>query len=98
MMLTPSPGAASMRSMRYRITTLGCRVNHAETRELESVLLARGFVGAAEGAHADLEVIHSCSVTGSAAAKSRQAIRRAARRAHSYEELQDVVEYLLTLK
>ena len=84
-MLTPSPGAASMRSMRYRITTLGCRVNHAETRELESVLLARGFVGAAEGAHADLEVIHSCSVTGSAAAKSRQAIRRAARRAHSYE-------------
>jgi len=71
--------------MRYRITTLGCRVNHAETRELESVLLARGFVGAARGAHADLEVIHSCSVTGSAAAKSRQAIRRAARRAQSHE-------------
>jgi threonylcarbamoyladenosine tRNA methylthiotransferase MtaB len=74
-----------MRSMRYRITTLGCRVNHAETRDLESVLLARGFVGAVEGAYADLEVIHSCSVTGSAAAKSRQAIRRAARRARSLE-------------
>ncbi len=71
--------------MRYRITTLGCRVNHAETRELESVLLARGFVGAAKGVHADLEVIHSCSVTGSAAAKSRQAIRRAARRAQSVD-------------
>ena len=71
--------------MRYRITTLGCRVNHAETRELESVLLARGFVSAAPGAHADLEVIHSCSVTGSAAAKSRQAIRRASRRARSHE-------------
>ena len=85
MMLTLSPGAASMRSMRYRITTLGCRVNHAEARELESVLLARGFVSAAEGAYADLEVIHSCSVTGSAAAKSRQAIRRAARRAQNHE-------------
>ncbi len=66
--------------MRYRITTLGCRVNHAETRELESVLLARGLVGAADGAPADLEVIHSCSVTGAAAAKSRHAIRRAGRR------------------
>ncbi len=68
MMLTPRPPVASMRDMRYRVTTLGCRVNHAETRELESVLQARGLVRAVDGAPADLEVIHSCSVTGSAAA------------------------------
>ncbi len=79
--------------MRYRITTLGCRVNHAETRELESVLLARGFVAAAQGTPADLEVIHSCSVTGSAAAKSRQAIRRAARRAQSHELCRELTRH-----
>ena len=80
MMLTPRPPAASMRDMRYRVTTLGCRVNHAETRELESLLQARGLVRAVDGVPADLEVIHTCSVTGAAAAKSRQAIRRALRR------------------
>ncbi len=71
---------ASMRPVRYRITTLGCRVNHAETREMESVLLSRGLVRAAKGETADLEVVHTCSVTHTAAAKSRHSVRRAARR------------------
>lgn len=66
--------------MRYRITTLGCRVNHAEARELEGVLRARGLSPAGRNDPADLEVVHSCSVTNSAAAKSRQAVRRARRR------------------
>ncbi|MHC4127540.1 MAG: MiaB/RimO family radical SAM methylthiotransferase [Planctomycetota bacterium] len=66
--------------MRYRITTLGCRVNHAEAREMESVLLDRGLVRAAGGEPADLEVIHTCGITATAAGKSRHAIRRAARR------------------
>jgi threonylcarbamoyladenosine tRNA methylthiotransferase MtaB len=78
--------------MRYRVTTLGCRVNHAETRELESVLQAKGLVRACNGAPADLEIIHSCSVTGSAAAKSRQAIRRARRRQASLDCSQDLQE------
>jgi threonylcarbamoyladenosine tRNA methylthiotransferase MtaB len=63
----------------YRITTLGCRVNHAETREIESILLARGLRRAERGGRADLEIVHSCSVTNTAAAKSRQALRRASR-------------------
>lgn len=66
--------------LRYRLTTLGCRVNHAETREMESVLLDRGLVRAAAGEPADLEVVHSCSVTTSAAARSRHAVRKAMRR------------------
>jgi len=66
--------------LRYRITTLGCRVNHAEAREIESVLAARGLVRAPAGVAADLEVVHSCSVTNTASAKSRAAVRRAARR------------------
>lgn len=77
--------------MRYRITTLGCRVNHAETRELESVLLTRGFVRATDDAPADLEVIHSCSVTGAAAAKSRHAIRRARRRSCDRQNRSDML-------
>jgi threonylcarbamoyladenosine tRNA methylthiotransferase MtaB len=66
--------------MRYRITTLGCRVNHAEAREMESVLLDRGLARAAAGERADLEVVHTCGITTTAAAKSRHAIRRATRR------------------
>ncbi|MCZ6810469.1 MAG: MiaB/RimO family radical SAM methylthiotransferase [Planctomycetota bacterium] len=69
-----------MRTLRYRITTLGCRVNHAEAREMESLLLDRGLVKAAARGLCDLEVIHTCSVTNTAAAKSRQAVRRALRR------------------
>ena len=64
----------------FRVRTLGCRVNHAESRELESLLLDRGLLPA-EGEHAaDLEVVHTCAVTSQAAAKSRHAIRRAGRR------------------
>ncbi len=59
---------------------LGCRVNHAERREIESVLRARGLQEAAPGCRGDIEIIHTCSVTGRAAAKSRQAARRASRR------------------
>ncbi|NNF44941.1 MAG: MiaB/RimO family radical SAM methylthiotransferase [Phycisphaerales bacterium] len=68
-----------MRPLTYRITTLGCRVNHAETRDLEAILATRGLTASGD-APAHLEVVHSCSVTGAAAAKSRQAVRRAARR------------------
>lgn len=65
---------------KYRITTLGCRVNHAEAREFHSLLEGRGLIQAAKGERADLEVIHTCSVTNTAAAKSRHALRRALRR------------------
>ena len=47
---------------------------------MESLLLERGLVKARCGQPADVEVIHTCSVTNTAAAKSRQAIRRAIRR------------------
>ncbi len=75
---------------KYRITTLGCRVNHAEAREFHSLLTKRGLIQAAKGETADLEVIHTCSVTNTAAAKSRHALRRALRRqAVNYQDSQD---------
>ncbi len=60
----------------FRVRVLGCRVNHAERREIEAVLLTRGLIEAAPGRTADLELVHSCAVTARAAAKSRQAARR----------------------
>lgn len=64
----------------YRIHTLGCRVNHAETRDLEVVLQRHGLHRARTDQPAAVEVIHSCAVTSRAAAKSRNAARRAVRR------------------
>ena len=61
----------------YHFKVLGCRMNHAERREMESVLQERGMQQASESP--DLEIVHTCSVTGQAAAKSRNAIRRAAK-------------------
>lgn len=52
-------------------------MNHAERREMESILQERGMVESTESS--DLEIVHTCSVTGQAAAKSRNAIRRAKR-------------------
>ena len=63
----------------YRMTTLGCRANHAEQREMEAVLQSRGLRPVGGDEAACLEVVHTCSVTARAAAKSRQAIRRATR-------------------
>jgi len=61
----------------YHFKVLGCRMNHAERREMESVLQERGMKESSQSP--DLEIVHTCSVTGQAAAKSRNAIRRAKR-------------------
>ena len=61
----------------YHFKVLGCRMNHAERREMESILIDRGMKQCKDSP--DLEIVHTCSVTGQAAAKSRNAIRRAAR-------------------
>jgi len=61
----------------YHFKVLGCRMNHAERREMESILIDRGLQQSSEAP--DLEIVHTCSVTGQAAAKSRNAIRRAKR-------------------
>lgn len=47
---------------------------------MEWLLQERGLVRAGPAEAADLEVVHTCSVTSTAAAKSRHAVRQAARR------------------
>lgn len=75
----------------YRMTTLGCRANHAEQREMEAVLRNRGLIPTIPGSPASLEVVHTCSVTSRAAAKSRQAIRKAARRHGRHREPSKII-------
>jgi threonylcarbamoyladenosine tRNA methylthiotransferase MtaB len=64
--------------MKYSILTFGCRVNQADSMDIERELRHRGG-RAVTTALADLIVVNSCSVTATADQGTRQAIRRAAR-------------------
>jgi threonylcarbamoyladenosine tRNA methylthiotransferase MtaB len=64
--------------MKYSILTFGCRVNQADSMDIERELRQRGG-RAVSSHHADLIVVNSCSVTASADQGTRQAIRRVAR-------------------
>ena len=64
--------------MRYAITTFGCRVNQADSLQLEMQLRARGATSAPLD-EADVVVVNSCSVTATADQGTRQALRRVAR-------------------
>ena len=59
-----------------RLVTLGCKVNQYETQYVKETLEANGYVEAAEGQHADLCIVNTCTVTAEGDAKSRQAVRR----------------------
>lgn len=60
--------------MRYAITTFGCRVNQADSLQLELELRARGGTRTSVD-EADLVVVNSCSVTASADQGTRQTLR-----------------------
>ena len=70
---------ACCRKPRYRITTLGCRVNQFESDSIGAELRARGWHPAEKGESADLCIINTCTVTAKAAMQSRQATRHAIR-------------------
>lgn len=60
-------------------TTLGCKVNQYETQRILESFEKAGFDIVPFTEKADLYVINTCSVTGQAESKSRQAARRASR-------------------
>lgn len=62
----------------YVIDVLGCKVNQYDSRQIARVLEGFGL-HEAEG-EADLVIVHTCGVTSTAVQKSRQAVRRLARR------------------
>ncbi len=66
--------------MKLRTLTLGCKVNQYETEYVREGLLGIGYEDAVENEPAELCVVNTCTVTAEGDAKSRQAIRRMARR------------------
>lgn len=64
---------------RIQINTLGCKVNQYESTAFSSRFHELGHEIVTSGTGCDIIVINTCSVTGKAAAQSRQAIRQALR-------------------
>ncbi len=65
---------------KYRLTTLGCKVNQYETEQVRELLESFGMTPAAKGEDADLAIVNTCAVTCSATARSRQALRRSSKK------------------
>ncbi len=60
----------------YHTIHFGCRANQADGAALERELASRGFRGSTDAAEADVVILNSCTVTGSADADLRQSVRR----------------------
>ena len=59
--------------------TLGCKLNFSETSTFGKMLADLGVRAAADGEHADICLVNTCSVTEVADHKCRQAIHRLVR-------------------
>lgn len=66
--------------MKLRTVTLGCKVNQYETEFVREGLVSIGYEDAVENEPAELCIVNTCTVTQEGDAKSRQTIRRLARR------------------
>ena len=63
--------------MKVALTTLGCKLNYAETSTYERGFVAHGLEVVQWNAVADIYVINTCAVTETAEKKSRNLMRRA---------------------
>jgi len=64
---------------KFKITTLGCKVNQAESEAIAQDLLSSKWLTARDPQEADICIVNTCAVTQKAAMQSRQAVRRAIR-------------------
>src|SRR5213594_1389394 len=60
----------------FYIQQFGCRATQADGAAIERQLLDRGCTAASESASADVVVVNTCTVTASADAQARDAIRK----------------------
>ncbi len=58
-----------------RLETLGCKLNQAETERLSRELAASGYKVVSSGEKADIYILNTCTVTGTADQKARQLLR-----------------------
>lgn len=63
--------------MKISFYTLGCKANQAETAAMERLAAGAGHESVPFGSPAELTVINTCTVTATADAKSRRAMRQA---------------------
>jgi len=68
-----------MEKKRVAFESLGCRLNYAETVQIEKEFKRRGFDVVDSSTTADVFVINTCTVTQSADSDCRQIVRRALR-------------------
>jgi len=64
---------------KFSITTLGCKVNQAESEAIAQDLLSSDWSAAAECDTAEVCIVNTCTVTQKASMQSRQAVRKAIR-------------------
>ncbi len=62
--------------MKIAFSTLGCKLNFAETSHIGKTLIDKGFEKCTTNEEADIVIINTCSVTDVADKKGRQAIRK----------------------
>ncbi|MFH1003455.1 MAG: MiaB/RimO family radical SAM methylthiotransferase, partial [Chloroflexota bacterium] len=74
------PMTGSPHRPRVALETLGCKLNQAETERLARQLAGAGCELVAPDAGADIYLLNTCTVTGTADAKSRHLLRLARRR------------------
>nr|MCR4870500.1 2-methylthioadenine synthetase [Atopobiaceae bacterium] len=67
-----------MSSATFALVNLGCRVNRVESDLIARSLEDAGLVLVPQ-TQADVIIVNTCAVTGEAEAKTRKALRRAAR-------------------
>ena len=72
-----TPGAAT--PLTVAIQTHGCKLNQADSDQLARRFVEAGYRVVAPGAPADVYVLNTCTVTGAADSKARQALRKAHR-------------------
>ncbi len=65
--------------MTFKIITLGCKLNYCESAAIAEGFLADGFESVSDGEFADVCIINSCAVTGTAVAKVRHELSKCRR-------------------
>ena len=66
--------------MKFKIMTLGCKVNQAESSGLAQALREQGHEEADTAAEAGILIVNSCAVTGESVRKTKQLLRSLRRR------------------
>jgi threonylcarbamoyladenosine tRNA methylthiotransferase MtaB len=63
--------------MKFRIETLGCKVNQYESQQIRQALLSSGYIEASDREHADLTIVNTCTVTHRSDSDARNLLRKA---------------------